>query len=295
MISPQFEIQLIAILTSLACTLAGTFLVLRKMAMMSDAISHSILVGIAIAFLYTKNIHSPLLIIAATLTGLLTVVLVEILKNTNLVSEDSAIGLVFTSLFSIGVIIISKYARNVHIDTDAVLLGEIAFAPFRRFYIGNIDLGPKSLYIMATILLVNIVFISLFYKELKIATFDPSLAFVLGITPSAIHYGLMAIVSITAIGAFDTVGSILVVALMVVPPLTAYLLTDKLKIMIPLSAILGILAGVLGYRAAQLLDVSISGSMATVSGIMFLFAFIISPQKGIGAAFRRYKKTKTSF
>lgn len=286
MISPQFEIQLIAVVTSLACTLAGTFLVLRKMAMMSDAISHSILAGIAIAFLYTRDIHSPLLIVSATLTGLATVFLVEMLKNTKLVSEDSATGLVFTSLFSIGVIIISKYARNVHLDTDAVLLGEIAFAPFRRFYIGDIDLGPKSLYIMSTILFFNIVFISLFYKELKIATFDPSLAFVLGISPNILHYGLMSVVSITAIGAFDTVGSILVVALMVVPPLTAYLLTDKLKFMIPLSAVLGILSGVLGYRAAHFFDLSISGSMATVSGIMFLFAFIISPQKGIWTAFK---------
>lgn len=282
MINPQFEIQLIAVITSLACTLAGTFLVLRKMAMMSDAISHSILAGIAIAFLYTKDIHSPLLIISAAITGLVTVFLVEMLKNTNLVSEDSATGLVFTSLFGIGVIIISKYARNVHLDTDAVLLGEIAFAPFRRFNTGNIDLGPKSLYIMSAILFVNIVFISLFYKELKIATFDPSLAFVLGISPGLIHYGLMAVVSITAIGAFDTVGSILVVALMVVPPLTAYLLTDKLKFMIPLSAILGVLTGVLGYRAAHLFDVSISGSMATISGIMFLFAFIFSPKRESG-------------
>ncbi|AUG56292.1 metal ABC transporter permease [Acetivibrio saccincola] len=294
MISPQFEIQLIAVVTSLACTLAGTFLVLRKMAMMSDAISHSILAGIAIAFLYTKDIHSPLLIVAATATGLVTVFLVEILKNTNLVSEDSAIGLVFTSLFSVGVIIISKYARNVHLDTDAVLLGEIAFAPFRRFYIGNIDLGPKSLYIMTAILIVNILFISLFYKELKISAFDPGLAFVLGFSPGIVHYGLMTVVSITAIGAFDTVGSILVVALMVVPPLTAYLLTDKLKFMILISAILGILSGILGYQAAHLLDVSISGSMATVSGIMFFLAFIISPQKGIIAAFRQYKKVKTS-
>ncbi|MDQ2086574.1 metal ABC transporter permease [Herbivorax sp. ANBcel31] len=281
MSNPQFEIQLIAALTGLTCTLAGSFLVLRKMAMMSDAISHSILAGIAIAFLYTRNVHSPLLIIGAAVTGLLTVVLVEILKSTNLVYEDSAIGLVFTALFSIGVIIISKFARNVHLDIDAVLLGEIAFAPFRRFYMGNIDLGPKSFYVMGAILIINISFISLFYKELKIVTFDPSLAFALGISPGIIHYGLMGVVSVTAIGAFDTVGSILVVALMVVPPLTAYLLTDNLKFMILISAILGISAGILGYQLARILDVSISGSMATITGIMFLFAIIISPQKGI--------------
>ncbi|TYQ14921.1 UNVERIFIED_CONTAM: manganese/zinc/iron transport system permease protein [Acetivibrio alkalicellulosi] len=271
----QMEILILAILTSLTCTLCGTFLVLRKMAMMSDAISHSILAGIAVAYLYTKNIHSPLLIIGATITGLLTVALVEVLKNTNLVSEDSAIGLIFTALFSIGIIIISKYAHNVHLDTDAVLLGEIAFAPFRRLNIGNIDFGPKAFYIIGSILILNILFISLFYKELKISTFDPALAFALGITPGIVHYGLMGVVSITAIGAFDTVGSILVVALMTVPPLTAYLLTNKLKHMILVSGILGILTGVIGYHVASLLDVSISGSMASVAGLIFAIAFIV--------------------
>lgn len=293
--NPQLEIQLLAAIVAVTCSLSGVFLVLRKMAMMSDAISHSILAGIAIAFLYTGNIHSPLLIIGAAATGLVTVFLVELLHRTNLVSEDASIGLIFTALFSIGVIIISRYAGNVHLDTDAVLLGEIAFAPFRRFNIGGYDLGPKSLYIMGGILILNLLYISTFYKELKIVTFDPKLAAVLGISPAIIHYGLMSVVSITAVGAFDAVGSILVVALMVVPPLTAYLLSDKLETMLIISGVIGVAIGFLGYHLARIFDVSIAGSMATMAGIIFVIAFMISPKWGLVATIYRRMRQRMNF
>lgn len=295
MTNPQLEIQMLAALVAVTCTLSGTFLVLRKMAMMSDAISHSILAGIAVAFLYTKSVHSPLLIIGAAATGLITVFLVELLKDTNLVAEDSAIGLIFTALFSIGVIIISRYAGNVHIDIDAVLLGEIAFAPFRRLVIGGYDLGPTALYVMGVIFLLNILFLAIFYKELKIVSFDPKLAAVLGISPVIIHYGLMSVVSITAVGAFDAVGSILVVALMVVPPLTAYLISNELENMLIISSVLGVLIGILGYQFARVLDVSIAGSMATVAGILFTLVFIFSPKMGLVATIYRRLKQRINF
>ena len=142
MTTPQIEIQLIAAVVAVACALPGCFLVLRRMAMLSDAISHAILPGIVLAFFITHNLSSPLLVLAAAATGLLTVVLVELLSRTGLLREDAAIGLVFPALFSIGVILISVYARDVHLDVDAVLLGELAFAPFNRFEVGGYDLGP---------------------------------------------------------------------------------------------------------------------------------------------------------
>jgi manganese/zinc/iron transport system permease protein len=215
-----------------ACALPGVFLVLRRMALMSDAISHSILVGIVLAFLLTHNLNSPLLIVGAALTGLATVWLVELLHGTRLVREDAAIGLVFPALFSIGVILIARHAGNVHLDVDAVLLGELVFAPFHRLEWAGRDLGPQALWVMSVILLLNAAAIALFYKELKLSTFDPALAGALGFAPGAIHYGFMALVSVTAVGAFDAVGSILVVALMIAPPATAYLLTDRLQRMI---------------------------------------------------------------
>ncbi|RPI22088.1 MAG: metal ABC transporter permease, partial [Chloroflexota bacterium] len=225
---PQIEIQMIAAVVAAACALPGVFLVLRRMTMMSDAISHTVLLGIVIGFFLTEDLNSPLLVIGAALTGVFTVSLVELINRTRLVREDTAIGLVFPALFSIAVILISRFAGDVHLDTDAVLLGELAFAPFDRFTPFGVDIGPVAFYLMVGILLLNLVFIVVFYKELKLATFDAGLAAALGFFPGLLHYGLMTIVSITAVGAFETVGSILVVALMVAPPVTAFLLTDSL-------------------------------------------------------------------
>lgn len=293
--SPQIEIQIIAIIVAVACSLPGVFLVLRKMAMMSDAITHTILLGIVIAFFITNSLTSPLLIIGAALMGVFTVFLTEVLNSTKLVSEDSAIGIVFPLLFSIAIIIISKYAGSVHLDTDSVLLGELAFATFDRMKIFGIDIGAKAIYSMGIILAINILFISIFFKELKVVTFDPGLAAVLGFSPALIHYSLMTIVSITAVGAFESVGSILVIAFMIGPPVSAYLITDDLKWMIILSGIIGGINGVLGYQFAEMLDVSIAGSMALMTGIVFLLVFIFAPQRGFITIFRRRKFQKTDF
>jgi manganese/zinc/iron transport system permease protein len=295
MTGPQVEIQLIAAVVAAACAIPGVFLVLRKMAMMSDAISHAILPGIVAAFFLTGDLSSPLLVIAATLTGVLTVVLVEGLSRTRLVKEDAAIGLVFPALFSIGVILISRFAGNVHLDTDAVLLGELAFAPFDRFMLFGRDIGPLSLYVMGGILLINVAFITFFYKELKLATFDAGLAAALGFSPAVIHYGLMTLVSVTAVGAFDAVGSILVVALMIAPPAAAYLLTDRLWLMIVLSATIGVASAVLGYWAAHLMDASIAGSMATAAGFLFCGAFLLAPGRGLLAIARRRVRQRWEF
>jgi manganese/zinc/iron transport system permease protein len=293
--SAQLEIQLIAAIVAAGCALPGVFLILRRMALMSDAISHAILFGIVLAFFATRDLASPFLLIAATLTGVLTVSLVELLNRTRLVKEDAAIGLVFPVLFSIGVILISRYAGNVHLDTDSVLLGELAFAPFDRLIIGGIDVGPKSLYTMAGVLAANIIFILLFYKELKLATFDMGLAAALGFSPAVIHYALMTLISITAVGAFDAVGSILVVALMIAPPASAYMLTDRLSIMLVLSAIFGILGAVSGFWLAHILDASIAGSMATMVGVIFALTFLFAPNRGLVAIARRRANQKLEF
>jgi manganese/zinc/iron transport system permease protein len=271
------------------------FLVLRGMAMMSDAITHTVLLGIVLAFFITHDLASPLLIIGAAATGVLTVSLVELLNRTRLVKEDASIGLVFPMLFSIAVILISRYAGDVHLDTDAVLMGEIVLAPFNRLVLFGVDIGPVAFYLMGGILLINLVLIGLFYKELKLATFDPGLAASLGFSPWLIHYGLMTSVSITAVGAFETVGSILVVALMVAPPVTAYLLTERLAPMISLSILVGIASALAGYWLARFLDASIAGSMAASSGLLFGIAFLFAPERGIVAQARRRLKQRWEF
>jgi manganese/zinc/iron transport system permease protein len=292
MTSAQFEIQLIASIVAVACAIPGTFLVLRKMAMISDAISHSILPGIVLGFFLTQDLNSPWLILLAAATGVLTVVLVEKIQNTKLVKEDTAIGLVFPALFSIGVILIAKFANDVHLDIDAVLLGELAFTPFDRIYYGEMDLGPKSLWVIGVILITTLLLLLAFFKELKLSTFDASLATSLGFSPVILHYGLMSVASITTVGAFDAVGAILVVAFMIAPAATAYLLTTDLKKMIALAATFGVFSAVSGYWVAHFLDASIAGSITTMLGILFLIVYLFAPSKGLIAVLYREKQQR---
>ena len=292
MSAAQLEIQLVAVLVAVACAIPGVFLVLRRMALMSDAISHTVLLGIVLAFFVQGDLDSPLLAVGAALVGLLTVLLVEVLRRTGLVREDAAIGLVFPLLFSLAVILISRYAGNVHLDADAVLLGELAFAPFNRFEAGGYDLGPQALIVMGSVLLGNALFVLLFYKELKLATFDPALAAALGLSPGLVHGLLMTSVSITALGAFDAVGSILVVGLMVGPPAAAYLLTERLWGMLWLSGLIGAVAAVSGYWLAFALDASIAGSIATMIGVVFGLVVVFAPSHGLLAAVRRRSRLR---
>ncbi len=291
----QFDIQLIASLSAVACALPGVFLVLRRMAMMSDAISHAILVGIVLAFFAVKDLSSPILLIAAAATGVLTVALVEMVSRTKLLKEDASMGIVFPVLFSIGVILISRYSGNIHLDTDSVLLGELALAPFDRLVIGGHDIGPLGAYTMGGAVLLNLAFIILFYKELKLSTFDPGLAAAIGFSPALLHYSHMALVSVTAVGAFDVVGSILVVALMVAPPASAYLLTDRLPVMILLASLFGIASAILGFWTAVVLDASIAGTMASWTGIIFLLVFLFAPDRGIVAMVLRRHRQRGDF
>lgn len=289
----QVEIQLIAAVVAIACAIPGVFLVLRKMALISDAISHSILPGIVIGFFITEDLNSPLLILLAALMGVITVVLVEAIQKTGLVKEDTAIGLVFPALFSIGVILIAKNANDVHLDVDAVLLGELAFAPFDRLIVSGTDIGPKSLWVMGTILLITIGMLFAFFKELKVSTFDAGLSAALGFSPVVLHYGLMTVSSVTVVGAFEAVGAVLVVALMIAPAATAYLLTSDLKKMLVLSVIFGVFSAIVGYWVAHFLDASIAGSMTTVLGLVFLMVYLFAPNKGLIAVMYRQKQQRT--
>ncbi len=290
MSSAQVEIQLIACIVAVACAIPGTFLVLRKMAMISDAISHSILPGIVVGFFLTEDLNSPVLILLAALTGIITVVLVEFIQKTGLVKEDTAIGLVFPALFSIGVILIAKNANDIHLDIDAVLLGELAFAPFDRVLISGADFGPKSLWVIGTILLITLTLLFTFFKELKLSTFDKELAATLGFSPVIMHYGLMTTASVTTVGAFDAVGAILVVALMIAPAAMAYLLTNDLKKMLIISVIFGIIGALAGYWVAHWLDASIAGSITTVLGVLFLTVYLFAPNRGLISVLYRQRR-----
>jgi len=288
-------IILTGVLVGVACALAGSFLVLRRMALMGDAISHSVLLGIVAVFWLSGGRSPLLMVLGAGAVGLLTVSLVEAINRTGRVKEDAAIGLVFPALFSLGVIAVSRFPNAVHLDVEHVLYGEIAYAPFDRLEVFGQDIGYRSLWIMGTTAAVNLVLILLFYKELKVATFDPGLAAALGFSPAVIHYGLMAAVSGTVVVAFDSVGAILVVAMLIVPAATAYLLTDRLAVMLLLAAACGAAAAAGGYWMARWFDGSIAGAMATVAGLLFLLVFLAAPRHGLAARQVRLARLRQQF
>lgn len=269
------EVQLIALMVAVACSLCGTFLVISGQAMMSDALSHTLLLGIVLGYLLTHNLNSPLLLIGATGIGVTTVWLTESLSRTALVGRSSAIGLVFPFLFALAILLISQHANSVHLDTDSVLLGELAFAPFDRWVINGIDFGPKGLYSSGFLVIVNLAFILLCFKELQLSIFDPILASTFSFSPVLLHYGLITLVSLTAVGSFQSVGSILVVAFMVGPPATALLLTQRLHWLLPISTVFAVASSILGCQLAFLFDVSVAGMIAVVIGIVFALAFLL--------------------
>ena len=288
--SPTMVILLVGSCVAASCALLGTFLVLRRMALLGDAISHAVLPGIAIAFLLTGDRAALPMVIGAGALGVLTVVLVELFNRTQRLKEDASIGVVFPALFSLGVILVSRFASQVDLDLDCVLYGEIAYAPLDTLTWGEIDVGPKALWVNGLVLLVDALFVLLLYKELQLTTFDAGLAATLGFAPVLMHYLLMTLVSMTIVGAFESVGAILVVAMLVVPPATAYLLTDRLGVMIALAVALGIASAVGGYWLAHWWDASIAGAMATVAGAAFAVAFVLSPRYGLVARLVRHRR-----
>lgn len=267
-------------LVGVGCALVGCFLVLRRMSMLGDAISHAVLPGIVVAFMFSgQRAFAPMLLGAGAL-GLLTAYLATALNRHGKLQGDAAIGVTFTWLFAIGVILVSRYAAQVDFDLDCVLHGEILYTPFDRIELGGRDLGPRAVWTMGFVTLANAAFITLGWKQLKLCAFDPGLAASLGIAVGLWHYLLMGFVSMTAVAAFESVGAILVVAMLAGPANTAYLLTDRLWAMVTLAAGIGALSAVLGYALAAWLNASVAGGMAAATGILYVMAALFSPRHG---------------
>jgi manganese/zinc/iron transport system permease protein len=292
--NPDVVVPVVGALVGVASSLVGTFLVLRGSNLLADAISYSVLLGIVLVYLVTGNQYSPFFVAGAAAVGLLTVFLTELLARSGRVKADAAIGLVYPFLFAIAVVLINVFARNVHIDTDAVLLGEIGFSWLNTVTLGGVAV-PSALLTLGTVTLLNALFVSLLYKELKLATFDPGLAAALGFSPTLLYYLLLGLTSVTAVTAFDAVGAVLLVAFIIVPPAAAYLLTDTLWKMLLLGAGIGVASSGLGYVSAIWLNVSIGGSMALCTGLFLLAALLFGPRYGLLAqrALRRRQGGKT--
>ncbi|UHA74630.1 metal ABC transporter permease [Paenibacillus sp. 481] len=276
----DFWIILTGALVAITCGILGCFLVLRKMSMIGDAISHSVLPGIVIAFMMSGTRDSFAMLLGASVLGLVTVFLIQMFQNSG-VQADASIGVVFTALFAVGVVLVSLNARQVDLDLDCVLFGEIAYVHWNTISVFGIDTVPKAVWILGVTLLAILLLVGLFYKQFKICAFDPAMALACGIPVALFHYMLMGLVSMTTVASFESVGAILVVGMLIVPAATAYLLTERLSVMIAYSVAIGVVCAVVGYYAAAWLDASIAGMMVSVAGVLFVIALIFSPSHGL--------------
>ena len=277
-----FWIILSGSLIAISCGLLGCYLVLRKMAMVGDAISHAVLPGIVLAYLLSGSRETLPMLIGAAVLGVLTTVLIELFYKKASLQVDASIGITFTWLFAIGIILISLFAGQVDLDQDCVLYGEIAYVPLDLWITGSgLNMGPRTVWISGVLLLLILLFIWQGYKGLFITTFNEEFAKAIGIGVAFWHYALMGAVSLTTVVSFESVGAILVVAFLIVPPSTAYLLTNKLKKMLVITSIIGFLCALGGYHLATLINGSIAGAMAAVSGILFFitWAYVVIRKK----------------
>lgn len=277
-----FLIILTGSLVAICAALLGSFLVLRKMSMVGDAISHAVLPGLVVAYLVSGSRASLPMLVGAALVGMLTTFLIELFHKKFKLQSDASIGVTFTFLFALGVIMVSAFTGKIDLDQDCVLHGEIAYVPLDILVTGTVlDHLPYTVWVLlaATIIVVGFVYIG--FKGLKITTFDETYAASLGISTAFWHYALMSMVSLTTVVSFEAVGAILVVAFFIIPAASAYLLTDQLKKMLFLACGFGVFSAVLGYYLAATINGSIAGSMATVAGCLFVITFLFSPKQGL--------------
>ncbi len=269
--------------------------------MIADALTHAVLPGVVAAFVLAGYFESwgwiehgggwtvrQLLIFAgAMVAGLLTAYLTEWVSQSGWIRGDAALGVVFTTLFALGLIMLRQFADKSDVDLDCVLYGQLETVGLARV--------PREAIACGIMLLVNLVLVLVLFKELMITTFDPQLAGALGFQPRLMHYGLMTVTTATVVTAFEVVGSIMVIGMLVIPPATAFFLTRRLRPMIVISVIVAVSASVFGHLAAITLagplttalglpyvdSVKTSGAIVMVAGLQLLIALFVGPERGI--------------
>lgn len=270
--------DILVILTALSigacCSLLGCFLILRKSVMIGDAISHSVLPGIVLAFLFTEERASIPILIGAAVFGVITTIVIDFLQNKSKIQAGAAIGISFSFFFALGVIMIAYFTGgNADIDQDCVLFGEIASTYLDKTFVGSYLIGTRALLTILPVLLIVIVFVLVGGKGLSITSFNPDYAQAIGINVSFWNYALMFLVAISSVLSFESVGAILVVGFLVIPPATAYLIINKLKSMLLLSVVFSSISCLLGYYLAIGLDVTVSGAIVSVSGFQLILVW----------------------
>lgn len=274
-------LTLMCFLVALPCSQLGAFLVLRRMSLVGDAISHSVLPGIVIAFFFVGNLASPWLLIGAAFAGLLVTVLIEQIHQRTRIKQDSAIGIAFTSFFALGVVLLAVFLRNVHLDQQCVLEGQLGdILNYERVLILGYEV-PRPLVLMSIVAGVTSLLIFIFYRVLVLSSFDAGLAASFGYRPGIVHYALMAFLSIVVVAAFQAVGAILVIALLIIPGATAYLCTHRLKAMLWLSALHAFLSSVAGIYIHVWTNGNQSAAVVVAGLGLFLLAWLFGPADGV--------------
>ena len=278
---------LTVVLCGAACALVGVFLVLRRMSLLGDSITHAILPGIVGGFILFETRDAGVMLLGAGVAGVLTAFLASTIQRLGKVHEDASLGVVFTTMFAIGSILLTFFAGSIDLDPGCVLYGVIETAVLHRVEFLGVDL-PRPTIAIGIALLIDAVLVVVFFKELRIVSFDPYLATTMGISAAVVHYCLMAAVAGTSVVMFESVGSILVVAMLVAPAATAQLLTDRLRSMAVVSVLLGISAGVLGHVGAVYWNTSVAGMVSVMAGAQFVVAVVAAPRHGlVGKWYRR--------
>jgi manganese/zinc/iron transport system permease protein len=280
-------IALMGLLVTASCGLVGNYLILRRMALMGDAVSHSVLPGLVVAFLWSGTRGTGAMFAGALAAGVLTTLIIEAIHRRTRVKQDAAIGIAFSTLFAIGVLMTSMFSNQVDLDAECVLYGEIAFVPLEPFVeLGGITLGPESVVRMGAVFVVVVLLILAFYKELLVASFDDGLSRALGINPAWVHHGLMAVLSVVVVSAFEAVGAILVIAMLILPGATAALLTQRLPYLHALALVHAALSAFFGVSLGVWLECSIAAAMV-VSG-----AAIFGVVWGITGALKKWRRAE---
>lgn len=270
----HFWIILTACLVAIPSAITGTFLVLRKNSMLGDAIAHAVLPGIVIAYLISGSRMGLPLLLGAAISGVLVTVLIEWIQKRLRLQHDASIGMSYTLMFALGIILVSQYGSQADLDQECILYGEIAFVPLDIWTFSGINLGPRQVWLLGTLTLLTLFILFRFYKGLMLTSFDEVFAASTGMSLGVWHYGLMGFTALDTVLSFEAVGAILVIAFLVGPAATAYLLNKQLSRVILGAVGWGISASVLGYLLSVWLNASIAGSIATVIGLQFALVML---------------------
>lgn len=287
-------LTLMCFLVALPCSQLGAFLVLRRMSLVGDAISHSVLPGIVVAFLFVGDLASPWLLIGAALAGLLVTVLIEQIHQRTRIKQDSAIGIAFTTLFALGVVLMSLFLDKVHLDQQCVLEGALGdILNYDTIKVFGLDV-PSPVMTMFVVAVLTICVVVLFYRVLMLSSFDAGLAASFGYKPGVVHYALMAFLSVVVVAAFQAVGAILVIALLILPAATAYLCTHSLKKMLFLSGLHALISSIAGIYIHVWTNGNQSAAVVVAGLGLFILAWLFGPADGVVIKAIHRKSTKVS-